>query len=82
MSARKAPEGPFPYPTTPEWAEHLYEAITNTCAAEGFTPVPRQAVLEALAPSLGQGEAKRVVERRRDGRVLRATRLSRRAARH
>ncbi|MEV6782737.1 hypothetical protein [Streptomyces sp. NPDC051098] len=73
MSTRKAPEGPFPYPTTPEWAEHLYEAITNTCAAEGFAPVPRQAVLEALAPALGQGEAKRVVERRRDGRVLRAT---------
>ncbi|SDP61514.1 hypothetical protein SAMN04487981_1292 [Streptomyces sp. cf386] len=73
MSASKAPEGPFPYPTTSEWAENLYQAITNTCAAEGFAPVPRQAVLEALAPALGQGEAKRVIERRRDGRVLRAT---------
>ncbi|MCX5450279.1 hypothetical protein [Streptomyces nigrescens] len=73
MSTRKAPDGPFPYPTTSEWAEHLYEAITNTCAAEGFAPVPRQAVFEALAPALGQGEAKRVTERRRDGRVLRAT---------
>lgn len=73
MSPRKAPEGPFPYPTTPEWAEHLYEAVLNTCAAEGFAPVHRQAVLEGLAPALGQGEAKRVVERRRDGRVLRAT---------
>ncbi|MFH9118430.1 hypothetical protein [Streptomyces globisporus] len=73
MSTRKPPEGPFPYPTTPEWAENLYEAIVNTCAAEGFVPVPRQAVLEALAPALGQGEAKRVTERRRDGRVLRAT---------
>ncbi|KAB1987419.1 ATP-binding protein [Streptomyces triticiradicis] len=74
MSTRKAPEGPFPYPTTPEWAEHLYEAITNTCAAEGFAPVPRQAVLEALAPALGQGEAKRVTELRRNvGRFLRAT---------
>ncbi|MGY1583251.1 hypothetical protein [Streptomyces sp. MN13] len=30
-------------------------------------------MLEALAPALGQGEAKRVIERRRDGRVLRAT---------
>ncbi|GAA1733622.1 hypothetical protein [Streptomyces yatensis] len=73
MSTRKPPGGPFPYPTTAEWAEHLYEAITNTCTAEGFTPVPRQAVFEALAPALGQGEAKRVIERRRDGRVLRAT---------
>ncbi|MEU2232259.1 hypothetical protein [Streptomyces vietnamensis] len=73
MSTRKASEGPFPYPTTSEWAENLYEAIANTCAAEGFAPVPRQAVLEALAPALGQGEAKRVVERRRDNRVLRAT---------
>jgi len=73
MSTRKPPEGPFPYPTTPEWEENLYEAITNTCVAEGFAPVPRQAVLEALAPALGQGEAKRVIERRRDGRVLRAT---------
>lgn len=73
MSTRKAPEGPFPYPTAPEWAEHLYEAITNTCAEQGFAPVPRQAVLEALAPALGQGEAKRITERRRDGRVLRAT---------
>ncbi|MFD0228068.1 hypothetical protein ACWGPD_10105 [Streptomyces hirsutus] len=73
MSTRKPPGGPFPYPTTPEWAEHLYEAIVNTCAAEGFAPVPRQAVFEALAPALGQGEAKRVIERRRGGRVLRAT---------
>ncbi|MFD5519589.1 hypothetical protein [Streptomyces sp. NPDC127066] len=75
MSPRKAaPEGPFPYPTTSEWAENLYEAITNTCAAEGFVPVPRQAVLEGLAPALGRGEAKRVIERRRDGdRVLRST---------
>ncbi|MFF9186423.1 hypothetical protein [Streptomyces misionensis] len=73
MSTRMGPEGPFPYPTTTEWAEHLYEAIANTCAAEGFAPVPRQAVLEGLAPALGQGEAKRVIERRRDGRVLRAT---------
>ncbi|QWQ39576.1 hypothetical protein KME66_00010 [Streptomyces sp. YPW6] len=73
MSTSKAPEGPFAYQTTPEWAEDLYEAITNTCAAEGFAPVPRPAVIEALAPSLGQGEAKRVTERRRTGRVLRAT---------
>lgn len=73
MSTRKAPEGPFPYPSHPDWAEHLYEAVLNTCAAEGFAPVPRQAVLEGLAPALGQGEAKRVIERRRDGRVLRAT---------
>ncbi|WP_168724366.1 hypothetical protein [Streptomyces sp. A1547] len=68
MSTRKAPEGPFPYPTHPDWAEYLYEAITNTCEAEGVLPVPRRAVLEALAPALGRGEAKRVVERRRDGR--------------
>ncbi|MFI9835251.1 hypothetical protein ACIHIX_47195 [Streptomyces sp. NPDC051913] len=75
MSIRKAPEGPFPYPTTPEWAENLYEAISNTCADEGFAPVPRQAVLEGLAPALGQGEAKRVTELRRNvgRRFLRAT---------
>ncbi|WP_030658572.1 MULTISPECIES: hypothetical protein [Streptomyces] len=74
MSSRKGPEGPFPYPTTSEWAEHLYEAIANTCAAEGFAPVPRQAVLDGLAPALGRGEAKRVIERRRDGgRFLRGT---------
>jgi len=74
MSIRKAPEGPFPYPTTADWAENLYEAIFNTCATEGVAPVPRRAVLEALAPALGRGEAKRVVERRRDGgRYLRPT---------
>lgn len=70
MSTRKFPAGPFSYPTTPEWAENLVEAIANTCAAEGFAAVPRQAVLEGLAPALGQGEAKRVIERRRDGRFL------------
>ncbi|SEE37195.1 hypothetical protein [Streptomyces sp. KS_5] len=74
MSPRKAPEGPFPYPTHPDWAEYLYEAITNTCAAEDVAPLPRRAVLEALAPALGQGEARRVIERRRDGgRFLRPT---------
>lgn len=74
MSSRKAPEGPFPYPTTAEWAENLYEAIANTCAAEGFAPAPRPAVIEGLAPALGRGEAKRVIERRRDGgRFLRPT---------
>ncbi|MEU4259638.1 hypothetical protein AB0B42_26445 [Streptomyces fradiae] len=74
MSTRKAPEGPFPYPTHPDWAEYLHEAITNTCTAEDVAPVPRQAVLEALAPALGRGEAKRVIERRRDGgRYLRPT---------
>ena len=57
MSSRKAPEGPFPYPTTAEWAENLYEAIANTCAAEGFAPAPRPAVIEGLAPALGRGEA-------------------------
>ncbi|MGW7303382.1 hypothetical protein [Streptomyces sp. NPDC054829] len=76
MSARKAPEGPFPYPTHPTWAEHLYEAIVNTCVTEGFTPVPRQAVFDALAPALGQGEAKRVIERRGGSRFLRATACS------
>nr|WP_257101877.1 hypothetical protein [Streptomyces sp. alain-838] len=71
----KAPGGPFPSPTHPDWAENLYEAITNTCAVEGMAPLPRQAVLEALAPALGRGEAKRVIERRRSGgeRFLRAT---------
>ncbi|MFF9757561.1 hypothetical protein ACF1FC_33145 [Streptomyces sp. NPDC014344] len=73
MSPRKAPQGPFPYPTHPTWAEHLFEAISNTCAALGLAPVPRQAVLEGLAPALGSGEAKRVIERRREGRFLRAT---------
>ncbi|MGW4490472.1 hypothetical protein [Streptomyces sp. NPDC004376] len=68
MSSRKAPRGPYPYPATPEWAESLFEAIANTCADEGFVPLPRQAVLEGIAPALGQGEAKRVIERRRDGR--------------
>ncbi|TDD07159.1 hypothetical protein E1292_13985 [Nonomuraea deserti] len=74
MSSRKPPAGPFPYPTHSDWAEHLYEAIVNTCEADGLAPVPRRAVIEGLAPALGAGEAKRVVERRRDGRrVLRAT---------
>jgi hypothetical protein len=73
MSARKAPEGPFPYPTHPTWALNLYEAVVNTCAAEGFVPVPQQAVLDALAPALGEGEVKRVTERRREGRFLRGT---------
>ncbi|MET8128212.1 hypothetical protein ABZV67_30865 [Streptomyces sp. NPDC005065] len=76
MSARKAPEGPFPSPTNPTWAENLYEAIVNTCAAEDFTPVPQQAVFDALAPALGQGEAKRVIERRGGSRFLRATAYS------
>ncbi|MFI9358502.1 hypothetical protein [Streptomyces lydicus] len=71
MSARKAPEGSFSYPTHSTWAENLYQAIVNTCAAKGFAPVPRQAVLEGLAPALGQGEAKRVIERTREGRFLR-----------
>ncbi|MFF2821320.1 hypothetical protein ACFVT9_38080 [Kitasatospora cineracea] len=73
MSTNKAPEGPFPYPTHPDWAGHLYEAITNTCAAENVAAVPQRAVLDALAPALGQGEAKRVIERRREGRFLRST---------
>jgi hypothetical protein len=55
------------------WAENLYEAIFNTCVAEDFAPVPRQAVLEALAPALGRNEAKRVTERRRGSRFLRHT---------
>jgi hypothetical protein len=70
----KSPEGPFPYPTHPTWVVHLCEAIDNTCADEGFASVPRLAVFDGLAPALGQDEAKRVVERRRDGRrYLRAT---------
>ncbi|MEU5633571.1 hypothetical protein ACH47C_31640 [Streptomyces rishiriensis] len=73
MSARKAPEGPFPYPTHPAWALNLYEAVVNTCGIEGFAPVPQQAVLDALAPALGEGEAKHVTERRRESRFLRAT---------
>ncbi|MEU9632713.1 hypothetical protein AB0D89_38965 [Streptomyces luteogriseus] len=73
MSARKAPEGPFPYPTHPTWALNLYEAVVNTCAVEGFAPVPQQAVLDALAPALGEGEAKHVTELRRGSRFLRAT---------
>jgi hypothetical protein len=73
MSSRKPIEGPFPYPTHPDWAEYLYEAIANTCEAEGVAPVPRRAVLEALAPALGHGEARRVIERRREGRFLRPT---------
>ncbi|WP_406350886.1 hypothetical protein OHB56_40890 [Streptomyces sp. NBC_01635] len=71
MSARKAPEGPYSYPTHPTWVEHFYEAITNTCKDKGFAPLPRQAVLDGLAPALGQSEAKRVIERRRAGRFLR-----------
>lgn len=73
MSAQETPEGPFPSPTNSTWAENLYEAIFNTCMAEGFAPVPRQAVLEALAPALGRNEAKRVIERRRGSRFLRHT---------
>ncbi|MEV7872685.1 hypothetical protein AB0P17_42810 [Streptomyces sp. NPDC088124] len=73
MSAQETPEGSFPPPTHSTWAENLYEAIFNTCVAEGFAPVPRQAVLEGLAPALGRGEAKRVTERRRGSRFLRAT---------
>lgn len=73
MSAQETPEGPFPSPTNSTWAENLYEAIFNTCMAEGFAPVPRQAVLEGLAPALGRGEAKRIIERRRGSRFLRGT---------
>jgi hypothetical protein len=74
MAARRSPEGPFPYPTHETWVAHLCEAIINTCADEGFAPVPQQAVFDGLAPALGRDEAKRVVERRRDGRrYLRAT---------
>ncbi|MER6354636.1 hypothetical protein ABT186_23160 [Streptomyces sp. NPDC001634] len=73
MSVQETPEGSFPSPTHSTWAENLYEAIFNTCVAEGFAPVPRQAVLEGLAPALGRGEAKRVIERRRGNRFLRAT---------
>lgn len=73
MSAQETPEGSFPSPTNSTWAENLYEAIFNTCMAEGFAPVPRQAVLEGLAPALGRGEAKRIIERRRGSRFLRGT---------
>jgi hypothetical protein len=73
MSAQKIPEGPFPSPTNSTWAENLYEAVFNTCVAEGFAPVPRHAVLEGLAPSLGRGEAKRVTELRRGSRFLRGS---------
>ncbi|MEV0898224.1 hypothetical protein [Actinoplanes sp. NPDC049802] len=58
------PEGPYPYPTTPEWAENLYSAIVSTCHQLGLVPPPRSAVLEGLAPALGPGEAKRVTDRR------------------
>ncbi|MEV7325234.1 hypothetical protein [Streptomyces sp. NPDC093970] len=73
MSAQGTPEGSYPSPTNSTWAENLCEAIYNTCLAEGFAPVPRQAVLEGLAPALGRGEAKRVTELRRGSRFLRAT---------
>ncbi|WP_327652055.1 hypothetical protein [Micromonospora aurantiaca] len=63
----------FSYPTAGEWPQHLVEAIVNTCREEGLTPAPRDAILEALAPMLVAGEAKRIIERRRDGRYLKAT---------
>ncbi|MFC4122016.1 hypothetical protein [Nonomuraea zeae] len=64
--------GPYPYPTNADWSDKLYEAIADTCAAEGLVPLPEAAVKHGLAPALGSGEAKRVVELPRSGkRVLR-----------
>lgn len=63
----------FSYPTAGDWPQHLVEAIVNTCREEGVVPAPRDAILEALAPMLIAGEAKRIIERRRDGRYLKAT---------
>jgi hypothetical protein len=73
MSPRKSGNsGPFPYPTQAEWASDLYAAITATCEIEGVIAAPKTAIMQALAPALGAGEAKRVIERRRDGtRLLR-----------
>jgi hypothetical protein len=73
MSPRKSGNtGPFPYPTQAGWADDLYTAIIATCEIESVIPAPKAAIMQALAPALGAGEAKRIIERRRDDtRLLR-----------
>lgn len=72
MAPRNGPKGPYPYPTSTDWSEKLFEAIVNTCEDEGLVPLPEAAVKHGLAPALGVGEAKRIVETQRSGRrVLR-----------
>ncbi|MFD8782517.1 hypothetical protein [Kitasatospora sp. NPDC059599] len=72
MAPRNRPDGPYPYPTHPDWVAKLCEAVANTCKAEGLIPLPEAAVKYGLAPALGAGEARRVVETQKSGlRVLR-----------
>lgn len=72
MAPRNNPDGPYPYPTHPDWVVKLWEAVVNTCEAEGLIPLPEAAVKYGLAPALGAGEARRVVETQKSGRrVLR-----------
>ncbi|MGW3185737.1 hypothetical protein ACWDD9_41355 [Kitasatospora sp. NPDC001119] len=71
--ASKRPTGIYSYIGTQLWAEHLADAVENTCEEEGLAPPPRAAITEGLATALGDTEIKKLVRTMRGKKILHPT---------